>query len=74
MDLTVACPSNLPIIGNVSAVIAALERRDVAAIGQAARTCVLREHSADVRAAQLETELLAAARLTVRVSRPKVEA
>jgi len=55
-------------------VIAALERRDVAAIGQAARTRVLREHSADVRAAQLETELLAAGRPTVRVSRPKVEA
>jgi len=55
-------------------VIAALYRRDVAAIGRAARMRVLREHSADVRAAQLETELLAAGRPTVRVSRPKVEA
>ena len=43
-------------------VLAALDRPDLAAIGQAARARVLAEHTAQVRAAQLEADLLSIAR------------
>ena len=74
LDRLFAPDAEILLADGTADVLAALDRRDLAAIGHAARTRVLREHSAAVRATQLETQLLAATLPRLRDPRLKVEA
>ena len=68
LDQLFAVPDELLIADTGADILAALDRPDRAATGQAARARVLAEHTAAARAAQLEADLTTAARPVARAA------